>query len=67
MGQGAADIVPKVTLNIGVIEGGLKVNRVPSACRFEADIRLALGVTREQVMAVVPGCLRTIPRPASRN
>src|SRR5437870_2611222 len=45
MGEGAADIVSKVTLNIGVIEGGLKVNMVPFACRFEADIRLPLGVT----------------------
>jgi len=62
MGQGAADIVPKVTLNIGVIEGGLKVNMVPSACRFEADIRLPLGVTREQVMAVVHRVLADYPQ-----
>jgi len=62
MGQGAADIVPKVTLNIGVIEGGLKVNMVPSACRFEADIRLPLGVTREQVMAVVHRVLAGYPQ-----
>ena len=62
MGQGAADIVPKVTLNIGVIEGGLKVNMVPFACRFEADIRLPLGVTREQVMAVVHRVLAGYPQ-----
>jgi succinyl-diaminopimelate desuccinylase len=62
MGKGAADIVPKVTLNIGVIEGGLKVNMVPSACRFEADIRLPLGVTREQVMAVVHRVLAGYPQ-----
>jgi len=62
MGQGAADIVPKVTLNIGVIEGGLKVNMVPSACRFEADIRLPLGVTREEVMAVVHRVLAGYPQ-----
>jgi succinyl-diaminopimelate desuccinylase len=62
MGKGAADIVPKVTLNIGVIEGGLKVNMVPFACRFEADIRLPLGVTREQVMAVVHRVLAGYPQ-----
>jgi succinyl-diaminopimelate desuccinylase len=62
MGKGAADIVPKVTLNIGVIEGGLKVNMVPFACRFEADIRLPLGVTREQVMAVVHMVLAGYPQ-----
>jgi succinyl-diaminopimelate desuccinylase len=62
MGQGAADIVSKVTLNIGVIEGGLKVNMVPFACRFEADIRLPLGVAREQVMAVVHKVLAGYPQ-----
>ncbi|HXQ41904.1 MAG TPA: M20/M25/M40 family metallo-hydrolase [Candidatus Udaeobacter sp.] len=62
MGKGAADIVSKVTLNIGVIEGGLKVNMVPFACRFEADIRLPLGVTREQVMAEVHKILAGYPQ-----
>src|SRR5262244_1778532 len=62
MGKGAADIVSKVTLNIGVIEGGLKVNMVPFACRFEADIRLPLGVVREQVMAVVHEVLAGYPQ-----
>jgi succinyl-diaminopimelate desuccinylase len=62
MGKGAADIVSKVTLNIGVIEGGLKVNMVPFACRFEADIRLPLGVTRERVMAVVGKVLANYPQ-----
>ena len=62
MGDGAADVVSKVTLNIGVIEGGLKVNMVPFACRFEADIRLPLGVTREQVMAEVTKILARYPQ-----
>jgi succinyl-diaminopimelate desuccinylase len=62
MGKGAADIVSKVTLNIGVIEGGLKVNMVPFACRFEADIRLPLGVTHEQVMAEVKKVLARYPQ-----
>jgi succinyl-diaminopimelate desuccinylase len=64
MGKGAADIVPKVTLNIGVIEGGLKVNMVPFSCRFEADIRLPLGVSRDQVMAVVHRVLAGYPQAA---
>jgi succinyl-diaminopimelate desuccinylase len=62
MGKGAADIVPKVTLNIGVIEGGLKVNMDPFACRFEADIRLPLGVTPEEVMAEVRKVLANYPQ-----
>ena len=50
MGTGAGSIVDKVTLNIGTIRGGVKVNMVPSSATFEADIRLPLGVTREQVL-----------------
>src|SRR6185436_2508115 len=53
MGNGAGAIVDKVTLNIGTIKGGVKVNMVPSSATFEADIRLPLGVTRERVLAEV--------------
>jgi len=62
MGKGTSGIVSKVTLNIGVIEGGLKVNMVPFACRFEADIRLPLGVTKDQVMAEVSKVLKKYPQ-----
>ena len=53
MGEGASEILPKVTLNIGTIQGGLKVNMVPGECSFEADIRLPVGVAKETVMAEV--------------
>jgi succinyl-diaminopimelate desuccinylase len=49
MGAGASLIVPKVTLNIGVMTGGLKVNMIPGQLRIEADIRLPLGVDKETV------------------
>ena len=53
MGAGAAEILPKVTLNIGTIRGGLKNNMVPGECVFEADIRLPIGATREQILPEV--------------
>ena len=53
MGEGAAAIIPKVTLNIGTIRGGLKVNMVPGECVFEADIRLPVGAEKAQIMAEV--------------
>jgi succinyl-diaminopimelate desuccinylase len=53
MGAGASLTVPKVTLNIGVMTGGLKVNMVPGQCRIEADIRLPLGVGKETIMEKV--------------
>ena len=52
-GEGASDVIPKVTVNIGTIEGGLKVNMIPDHCSFEADIRLPLGVEKETIMAEV--------------
>src|SRR5512132_4105336 len=52
-GAGAKDIVQKVTVNIGVIHGGQKVNMVPGTCWFEADIRLPPGVAKDAVMARV--------------
>ncbi len=53
MGAGAAEIVPKVTLNIGTIRGGLKVNMIPGDCSFEADVRLPIGATKAAVLAEV--------------
>lgn len=61
MGAGAGAIVDKVTLNIGTIRGGVKVNMVPSSATFEADVRLPVGVTREQVMAEVAKILEGFP------
>lgn len=61
MGKGAADITLKATLNIGTIHGGLKVNMIPDKCVFEADIRLPLGLKREDVLEVIFGILQRYP------
>ena len=52
-GEGASKILQRVTLNTGVVRGGLKVNMVPSECIIEADIRLPVGIEKDQVMDVV--------------
>jgi len=67
MGPGAGSIVDKVTLNIGTIRGGVKVNMVPSSATFEADIRLPLGVTREEVLTQVDNILKTFPEATVRE
>ena len=67
MGPGAGDIVDKVTLNIGTIKGGVKVNMVPSSAIFEPDIRLPLGVTRERVMAEVEKIMKAFPEATVRE
>jgi succinyl-diaminopimelate desuccinylase len=61
MGPGAADILGKVTVNIGVIRGGLKVNMVPGTCVIEADIRLPIGLEKEAVMAAVNNIVARYP------
>jgi succinyl-diaminopimelate desuccinylase len=61
MGAGAAEILPKVTLNIGMVTGGLKVNMIPGECRVEADIRLPLGVDKETVMREVDAIMARYP------
>lgn len=61
MGNGAADIMLKATLNIGTIHGGLKVNMIPDKCVFEADIRLPLGLKREDVLDVIYGIISKFP------
>jgi succinyl-diaminopimelate desuccinylase len=61
-GAGAAEILQRVTLNTGVITGGLKVNMVPSECTIEADIRLPVGITKDQVMAEVEQVMAEFPQ-----
>ena len=61
-GEGASEILQRVTLNAGVVHGGLKVNMIPSTCVIEADIRLPIGITKEQVMAEVECVLSSYPQ-----
>jgi succinyl-diaminopimelate desuccinylase len=64
LGAGAADTVAQVTLNIGMVEGGLKTNMIPSECRIEADIRLPVGVPKARVWSMVQDILRDFPNVA---
>ena len=62
MGKGAADLLGKVSLNIGVVEGGLKTNMIPSECRVEADIRIPFGLSKAEVLTCVHEILRDFPQ-----
>ncbi len=50
LGPGGADVMSRVSVNIGTIRGGLKVNMIPRECVFEVDLRLPPGVSKEDVM-----------------
>jgi succinyl-diaminopimelate desuccinylase len=47
--SGMAQILKHVTTNIGVINGGSKVNIIPGTCEVEIDLRLPLGLTRAEI------------------
>jgi succinyl-diaminopimelate desuccinylase len=52
-GEGEAETLQRVTVNIGTIEGGVSPNLVPAQARAAADIRLPVGVTLEAVEAAL--------------
>ena len=60
-GAGASDIAQRLTITIAQIQGGIAKNLIPAACRFVADIRLPLGMTKEDVMTVVDQILVGFP------
>ncbi|XWN31508.1 MAG: M20/M25/M40 family metallo-hydrolase [Devosia sp.] len=61
MGEGTADIVERVTVNYGVVDGGVKVNIIPSQTRMEVDIRLPIGLDRSTVLAEIERVLTDFP------
>lgn len=61
MGQGAAKVVRSITVNVGTIEGGLKINQIPHGCRVEIEIRYPWGFTREQMLAIVDEAVGAVP------
>ena len=61
MWKGAADSMLKPTVNIGTIHGGVKVNMIPSYCKFEADIHLPIGFTKEDALVKVDEILMNFP------
>src|SRR5262249_6139506 len=61
LGKGATDVVPRLTVNIGVLQGGVKVNMLPGEAVIEADLRLPVGLDRATVLAAVDNILARYP------
>lgn len=61
LGAGAAEVVQRVTVNIGVLRGGLKVNVLPDECHMEVDIRLPIGIDKARVQGEIDGILADYP------
>lgn len=62
LGQGASGIIQKATVNVGVLQGGVKQNMLPGDCRFEVDIRLPVGLTRHRVLEELAAILQRYPQ-----
>lgn len=52
-GPGAGIIIRQLSVNIGRIEGGVKVNMIPAECSFDADIRVPNGASFDAVKAQI--------------
>ncbi len=58
---GGADMMKKVSVNIGVVSGGLKVNMIPRECTFELDIRLPPGISKEDIIPLIQSITSRYP------
>jgi succinyl-diaminopimelate desuccinylase len=61
LGKGATDVVPRLTVNIGVLQGGVKVNMLPGEAVIEADLRLPVGLEQEEVVSAVKAIVARHP------
>jgi succinyl-diaminopimelate desuccinylase len=61
LGSGATDVVKRVTVNIGLIGGGVKMNVIASECRTEVDLRCPVGLTSDELLAAFEEVLSAHP------
>jgi len=66
-GMGASRITRRVTVNPGVVRGGLKVNMIASDCTFEVDIRVPIGIEVPQILAEVDKIVALYPEVSYRQ
>jgi succinyl-diaminopimelate desuccinylase len=60
-GAGAADVVSRVSVNVGLLSSGVKVNMTPGQAEMEVDVRLPVGVTAERVLGEIETILEGYP------
>ncbi|MBV9784803.1 MAG: M20/M25/M40 family metallo-hydrolase [Acidisphaera sp.] len=58
---GAAEVMRRFSLNLGVVRGGTKINMLPGICRLECDIRIPVGERSATVLAAVQAILADYP------
>jgi succinyl-diaminopimelate desuccinylase len=66
-GPGASKIVRRVTVNPGVVRGGLKVNMVAAECTFELDVRVPNGLDAPPILAEIDKIVARYPEASYRQ
>jgi succinyl-diaminopimelate desuccinylase len=66
-GPGASKIMRRVTVNPGVVQGGLKVNMVASHCTFEMDIRVPNGLDAPLILGEIDKIMAQYPDASYRQ
>ena len=49
LGTGAAQVMRRVSVNVGTIRGGTSINMLPAKCVLDVDFRLPVGTSRDEV------------------
>ena len=61
LGLGGSKLMSNLSINIGIINGGVKINMIPRNCTFEADFRLPPGLSLSNVMPYIQSILDHYP------
>ena len=61
LGPGGFDVMSHLTINIGTIVGGAKINVIPRECSFEVDLRLPPGLDRRDVISRIQEIISHYP------
>ncbi|WP_197062799.1 M20/M25/M40 family metallo-hydrolase [Bosea sp. UNC402CLCol] len=51
LGKGAADIARRITVNVGIMQGGQKATQIPTHCIAHLDMRVPIGSDRDAIRA----------------
>jgi succinyl-diaminopimelate desuccinylase len=61
LGAGATGVMRRVSVNIGLMKGGVKINMLPDQCMLEVDFRLPVGISRAAVLKAVAAIVARYP------
>lgn len=67
LGPGGSDVMYNPSVNIGIMNGGVKNNMIPRVCTFEADIRLPPGLDINDVKPYIQKIIDRYPEARIEN